>query len=470
VDYVVSRGPEPTPTPKPTPKPTPRPTATPAPTAEPTPEPAGDLLERIQAAGRIVVNIDPNDGPWTRIASDGTAQGFDVDIATSLAESLGVDIAFTTFPFEQAVTGGWDGRFDIAMHHLAITDSRRSVIDMSAPYAFEPSVVIVPAGSSITSIDQLADTSICAAYGSDAASWLTGTLQLTDPPVAPATAPDGITLKGTTTESTCIDEVVDGTDVAAGLIGVDDADRATADGDPIAVIGDPVYLAPIGIAYDRSGPDPASLEAELDGALEALRADGTLSERSIARFDGRDLTQAPGGGAIVTPGPGGPAAFAVDDTLVARFPGSVGDIALTPLFLSGADLDLLLRPSNTSVSRTYRPFTDLGAGTDLGIAALGLAMAPVVDGDDSAMLTAAHMDGSTSADLEAALTPLFGNQLRSDHQEAEVDLAGKSVTRTSSGSYASGDTALWVYTRDGVAWFVLGTEPLAEEVLAALPD
>ena len=160
----------------------------------------------------------------------------------------------------------------------------------------------------------------------------------------------------------------------------------------------------------------------------------------------------------------------MDDTLAERFPGTIGDIELSPLFLNGADLDLLLRPSNAAVSRTYRGFADLGAGTDLGLAALGLAMAPVVDGDDSTMLTAAHLEGTRSTDLEAALTPLFGNQLRTDHQEVDVELGGKPVTRSSSGAYEPGDTALWVYTRDGVAWFVLGTEPLAEDVLAALPD
>ncbi|MET0772719.1 MAG: PASTA domain-containing protein [Candidatus Limnocylindrales bacterium] len=488
VDYVVSRGPQPTPSPtprptatprpteRPTPRPTPRPTATPRPTEEPTPRPTptqvptGDLLERIQAAGRIVVNIDENDGPWTRVASDGSVQGYDVDIATSLAESLGVDIEFTTFPFEEVVTGGWGGRFDIAMHHIAITDSRRSVLDFSAPYAFEPTVVITPEQSAITSLEDIAETAICAARGSDAAHWVAGTLQLTDPPVPPATAPDGIVLVGTTTESTCVDEVLEATDAAAGLVGADDAARRLADGDPIAVLPDPVYYSPIGIAYDRAGPDPASLEAELGDALEALRANGTLSERSIARFDGLDLSQVPDGGPIGTPASGDAPAFGADDTLVERFPDAIGDIALTPLFMNGADFDLLLRPSNTSVSRTYRTFAELGAGTDLGVAALGLAMAPVVDGGDSVMLTAAHMEGTTSGDLEAALTPLFGNQLRTDHQEAEVELGGKPVTRTSSGAYESGDTALWVYTRDGVAWFVLGTQPLAEEVLAALPD
>jgi ABC-type amino acid transport substrate-binding protein len=417
-----------------------------------------------------VVNIDPSDAPWTRVADDGTARGFDVDIATRLAESLGVDIAFSTYPLEQVVSGGWAGRFDIAMQHLAITDARRQVLDLSAPYAFDPAVIVVPSTSELTSIDALAGATVCAARGSVADQWLSGTLQISDPPAPPLLPPDSIALVGTTTEASCLDAVMAGTDgVVAGLVGADDAARAIADGDQVVVLGDPVYIAPIGIAFDRSGADPASLEAELGAALEALRADGTLSARSIARFEGMDLTQVPGGGPIVTPAPGDSPAFGVDPTLVERFPTSVGDVGLTPLFLSGADLDLLLRPSNAAVSRTYRPFTQLGADTDLGLAGLGLAMAPVVDGDASAMLTAAHMEGTTSADLATALTPLFGNQLRSDTQTAEVDLGGKSITRTSAGPYAAGDTALFVYTRSGVAWFVLGTEPLAETVLAALP-
>jgi polar amino acid transport system substrate-binding protein len=417
-----------------------------------------------------VVNIDPTDGPWSRIAADGSAQGYDVDVATQLAERLGVDIQFTTFPFEQVVTGEWGGRFDIAMQHLGITDSRRSVLDFSAPYAFDPSVIVVPAGSAIGSLDDLTDAAICAARGSDAEQWLTGTLQLTDPPIEPATPPDGVTVVGTTTDSTCVDAVVEGTQVMAGLVGADDADRAIADGAAISVLGDPVYHAPVGIAFDRSGPDSVSLQVAVGDALEALRSDGTLSERSIARFDGRDVSAVPGGGTVEPPPSGDAPAFGVDDTLVERFPAVIGDTTLTPLFLNGADLDLLLRPSNAAVSRTYRGFAELGAGTDLGLAALGLAMAPVVGGDDSAMLTAAHLEGTRATDLETALTPLFGNQLRTDHLEVDVELGGKPVTRSSSGAYEPGDTALWVYTRDGVAWFVLGTESLAEDILAALPD
>ncbi|MFN8520793.1 MAG: PASTA domain-containing protein [Chloroflexota bacterium] len=478
VDYRVSRGPRPTPTPtprptpRPTPTPTPRPTVAPteAPTPAPTETPTGDLLERIQAAGRIVVNIDPSDAPWTRVSDDGTAHGFDVDIANRLADSLGVDIAFTTYPLEQVVTGTWDGRFDIAMQHLAITDARRSVLDFSAPYAFDPTVVVVPAGSSLTSVDELAGARICAARGSLTDEWLSGTLPLTDLPLPAATPPDAMDWVRSTTDSACLAWLQDGSeDVAAGLVGADDAARAIARGDALAVLGDPQYYAPIGIAFDRSGADPTSLEAAVGAALEALRADGTLTARSEARFEGLDLTQVPGGGPIVTPAPGDAPAFGVDDTLVERFPATVGDTALTPVFLSGADLDRLLRPSNGSVSQAYGEFLSVGEGSELGLAALGLAMAPVASDDGVAELTAARMDGARAADLATALTPLLGNQLRSDSQTVDVDLGGKSVARTSSGPYAEGDTALWVYLRSGVAWFVWGTEPLAGEVLAALP-
>ncbi len=44
-------------------------------------------------------------------------------------------------------------------------------------------------------------------------------------------------------------------------------------------------------------------------------------------------------------------------------------------------------------------------------------IAPVVTPDGSAMLTAARMDGVSSADLAAALTPLMTNQYRDPRAE-----------------------------------------------------
>jgi hypothetical protein len=367
------------------------------------------------------------------------------------------------------VTGGWGGRFDIAMQHLAITDSRRSVLDFSQPYAFDPAQLVVPDSSGLTSIDELAGTTICAANGSVADQWQSGTLQLTQPPVPQAPAPDPLTITGVANDQACITSVAEGSEgFAAGLVSSDDAAGDIADGAPIVTLGDPVFYAPIGIAYDRDGPDPLALEGELSSAIDELLTDGTIAARSEVRFDGLDLTQVPGGGPREVPPPGEPAAFTAEPAIVDVFPSDIDGVALRPLFLNGADLDLLLRPSNPDVSRVYGPLRDVGEGTDLGVAALGLGMAPVVVGDASAMLTATKVPGVASADLATALTPLFTNQLR-DERTAQVSLGGRTVTRISSGPYSEGDTAVFVFPHSGIAWFVYGSEPLVEDIIRELP-
>ncbi len=151
VAYVVSRGPAVTPGPTPTPNPPVTPSAFP-----------GDLLASIQAAGQIVVNVDRADAPWSSQSSDGTYHGYEVDIAKRIATALGVEAVFTSYPLEQVVTGNWGGRFDIAMQHLAITDERRSVLDFSTPYAYDPTQLIV----GIAPTGPVASHTWCAARGS----------------------------------------------------------------------------------------------------------------------------------------------------------------------------------------------------------------------------------------------------------------------------------------------------------------
>ncbi len=214
---------------------------------------------------------------------------------------------------------------------------------------------------------------------------------------------------------------------------------------------------------------PGSLLAEVDAALTALRDAGTLTTRSQARFNGLDLSQVPGGGGPIAPvPPGGPAAFTADPKLVGLFPLEVAGISLQPLAMNGADLDLLLVPTNTDVSNAYLPFISLGSDTSLGVAGLGLVSAPVVSPAGSAMLTAARMDGMSSSELATAITPLFTNQYR-DPRTRSVTIGGKTVSRVSDGPYTVGDPATFIYRKSGVVWMVAGAQPLVDEVLATLP-
>ena len=70
-------------------------------------------------------------------------------------------------------------------------------------------------------------------------------------------------------------------------------DAAIKDGMPLVKVGDPVYSEPLGVAFDKSGPDPTDMVERVNGILEEMRADGTLKGFSEKWF-GIDLTVAPG--------------------------------------------------------------------------------------------------------------------------------------------------------------------------------
>ena len=390
-----------------------------------------------------------------------------MDIAKRIADALGVEIVFTSYPMEQVVTGNWGGRFDIAMQHLAITDQRREVLDFSSPYAFDPAQLIATPVSGPIDIDTFGGLTICAAIGSLAQDWVDGTLNLTDPPLEPIPAPEGLTITPAANEDECL--LLDGSTPELGaLVSLPTAVKAIGGGAPFTIVGEPVFYAPIGVAFDRSGPEAGSLVAEVDAILATLRDDGILTARSEVRFSGLDLSVAPGG-APASPVPqGGDPAFTADAQLLDRFPTEVAGVTLTPLAMNGADLDLLLVPANADVGNAYAPFLSLGSDTSLGIAGLGLASAPVETPDGSAMLTGVHMDGVSSLDLAEALTPLFTNQYR-DPRTKSVTIDGRTVTRISDGPYSVGDDATFLYRKSGVAWYVAGAQPLVDEILATLP-
>ena len=183
------------------------------------------------------------------------------------------------------------------------------------------------------------------------------------------------------------------------LVSLPTATKAIADGAPFVAVGDPVFYSPIGAAFDRSGPDAASLVAEIDAILATLRDDGFLAERSGVRFDGLDLSVAPGDGTIEPVPLGGPSAFTADTRLVDVFPTEFDGVPLNPLAMNGADLELLLVEGDDGIGRAYPSLLSLGGDTSTDIAGLALVSAPIVTPDGSAMLTAARMDGVGSAEI-----------------------------------------------------------------------
>ena len=87
---------------------------------------------------------------------DGDAfKGIDVEIAQKIAEKLGMKLEIVDVDFGAVLTGVAEGKYDMGMAGITVTDERKQTMDFSDSYATGIQVIIVNDGSSITSLDDL---------------------------------------------------------------------------------------------------------------------------------------------------------------------------------------------------------------------------------------------------------------------------------------------------------------------------
>ncbi|RQS62628.1 amino acid ABC transporter substrate-binding protein [Burkholderia sp. Bp8963] len=117
---------------------------------------AGDDLARIKSSGAFRVGTEGTYAPFTYHDESGKLTGFDVDIATAVAQHLGVKPQF--------VEGKWDGliagldvkRYDAVINEVSITEARKVKYDFSTPYIATHAVLIVRSdNTTIKSFDDL---------------------------------------------------------------------------------------------------------------------------------------------------------------------------------------------------------------------------------------------------------------------------------------------------------------------------
>ncbi len=75
-----------------------------------------DLLAQICDKGVLTVSTDPAYPPQSKyVPKEEKYEGFDIDVATEIANRLGVDIAWETPAWEVITAGGWNGRWDMSI-------------------------------------------------------------------------------------------------------------------------------------------------------------------------------------------------------------------------------------------------------------------------------------------------------------------------------------------------------------------
>ena len=81
--------------------------------------------------------------------------GIDAEIASAIADKLGMKLVIEDTEFGSIIGGVQTGKYDMGMAGMTVTDERKESVDFSSTYATGIQSIIVLEGSKITSVDDL---------------------------------------------------------------------------------------------------------------------------------------------------------------------------------------------------------------------------------------------------------------------------------------------------------------------------
>jgi polar amino acid transport system substrate-binding protein len=248
------------------------------------------LLAEVCDKGTLTVSTDPAYPPQSSLDEQtGEYVGFDIDVATEIAKRLGVDVAWEAPSWDVITAGSWNGRWDTTVGSMTPTNDRQQVLYFTEPYNYTPAVVVVPADD-----DSVSDLStdldgkkigVCA--GCTYEQFLNKELAI-----------DGYTfdfviddaeISGYDTDTTALQDLANGR-LDAVITSVTTAQGYIDAGNPVKIVGDPVFYEPLSVGFDKSSdPSSESLYKAVDTIVDGMHQDGTLTSLS-QKWYGLDLT------------------------------------------------------------------------------------------------------------------------------------------------------------------------------------
>ena len=234
-----------------------------------------DLLEEVAERGSLVIATEGAWSPWTYHDESDELVGFDVDVASAVAEKLGLSADFVECPWESIFLGIDSKMYDIAANGVEITEERAAKYDFTVPYAYLRTALIVRGDNEdIQSFEDLSGKRTANSAGStyallaeqygaqtDVVSTLAQTLDLVLSGRVDATI---------NAELSFYDYMREHPDANLKIVAL--SEEASRVAIPV-----------------RKGAENAAFLAALNEAIEALRADGSLREISERYFDA-DIT------------------------------------------------------------------------------------------------------------------------------------------------------------------------------------
>ena len=109
--------------------------------------------------GKLTMSTNAAFPPYEYTDDNGQPVGIDIEIATAIATKLGLELQVDDMDFDAALLAAQQGKSDMVMAGVTVTEDRQAVMDFSDTYATGVQVVIVPEGSDVT-LDNLGDQKI----------------------------------------------------------------------------------------------------------------------------------------------------------------------------------------------------------------------------------------------------------------------------------------------------------------------
>ncbi|WP_417348113.1 ABC transporter substrate-binding protein [Gemmiger sp.] len=111
-------------------------------------------------AGKLTMSTNAAFPPYEMTTDSGDFEGIDVEVAGAIAGKLGLELQVDDMDFDAALLAAQNGKSDIVMAGVTVTDERQKVMDFSDTYAEGIQSIIVPEDSDIASADDLTGKAI----------------------------------------------------------------------------------------------------------------------------------------------------------------------------------------------------------------------------------------------------------------------------------------------------------------------
>ena len=119
-----------------------------------------DVSSLVVESGKLHMSTNASFPPYEMVANDGSFEGIDVEIATLIAEKMGLDLVVDDMDFTAALEAVQNGKSDIAMAGITVNEDRLANMDFTDSYATGIQVIIVPEDSPIQTVDDLSSVEL----------------------------------------------------------------------------------------------------------------------------------------------------------------------------------------------------------------------------------------------------------------------------------------------------------------------